>query len=159
MMRRLLLAAAAVIVAHGASGGGDPNRLFETKLSPEEKIQQALNRLTFGARPGDLAEVRKLGVEKWIELQLHPERIAENPVLEIRLKPLETIRMSGADILTQYSPQRPGMMMIAPIRVNELLPGEQFRKVYNGTAEERLAAIMALDPEKRKQVLAVVPTN
>jgi uncharacterized protein (DUF1800 family) len=159
MMRRLLLAAAAVIVAHGASGGGDPNRLFETKLSPEEKIQQALNRLTFGARPGDPAEVRKLGVEKWIELQLHPERIAENPVLEIRLKPLETIRMSGADILTQYSPQRPGMMMIAPIRVNELLPGEQFRKVYNGTAEERLAAIMALDPEKRKQVLAVVPDN
>jgi uncharacterized protein (DUF1800 family) len=159
MMRRLLLAAAAVLAAHGASGGGDPNRLFETKLSPEEKIQQAVNRLTFGARPGDLQEVRKLGVEKWIELQLHPERIAQNPVLDVRLKPLETIRMSGADILKQYSPQRPGMMMIAPIRVNELLPGEQFRKVYNGTAEERQAAIMALDPEKRKQVLAVVPDN
>ncbi len=159
MMRRLLLAAAAVLAAYGASGGGDPNRLFETKLSPEEKIQQAVNRLTFGTRPGDLEQVRKLGVEKWIELQLHPERIAQNPVLEIRLKPLETIRMSGADILKQYSPQRPGMMMIAPIRVNELLPGEQFRKVYNGTAEERLAAIMALDPEKREQVLAVVPDN
>ena len=159
MIGRLLLTVAAVLAAHGASGGGDPNRLFETKLSPEEKIQQAINRLTFGARPGDLAEVRKLGVEKWIELQLHPERIAENPVLEIRLKPLGTIRMSGADILKQYSPQRPGMMMIAPIRVNELLPGDQFRKVYNGTAEERSAAIMALDPEKRKQVLSVVPDN
>jgi uncharacterized protein (DUF1800 family) len=159
MIRRLLLAAAAVLVAHGASGGGDPNRLFETKLSPEEKIQQALNRLTFGARPGDIEEVRRLGLEKWIELQLHPERIAENPLLDTRLKPLETIRMDAADILKQYSPQRvQGMMIVAP-RPNELLPGDQFRKVFNGTAEERQAAIMALDPEKRKQVLAMVPDN
>ena len=112
MIRRLLLAAAAVLVAHGASGGGDPNRLFETKLSPEEKIQQALNRLTFGARPGDIEEVRRLGLEKWIELQLHPERIAENPLLDTRLKPLETIRMDAADILKQYSPQRVQGMMI-----------------------------------------------
>jgi uncharacterized protein (DUF1800 family) len=158
-IRRFLLAAAAVLVAHGASDGGSPNRLFETKLSPEERIEQALNRLTFGARPGDIEEVRRLGLEKWIELQLHPERISENPVLESRLKPLETIRMDAADILKQYSPQRlPGLTIAAP-RANELLPGDQFRKVYNGTAEERQAAIMALDPEKRRQVLAMVPDN
>ena len=81
---------------------------------PMRKSQQAVNRLTFGARPGDLEQVRKLGVEKWIELQLHPERIAENPVLEIRLKPLETIRIECADILKQYSPQRPGMLRSRP---------------------------------------------
>ena len=66
---------------------------FDAKLSPEQKILQAINRLTFGARPGDIEEVRRLGVEKWIALQLHPERIAEDPELEARLKPLETIRM------------------------------------------------------------------
>ena len=33
------------------------------------------------------------------------------------------------------------------------------RKVFNGTAEERRAAIMALDPEKRMKVLAAVPPN
>ena len=43
--------------------------------------------------------------------------------------------------------------------MNELLPGEQFRKVLNGTAEERRAAIMALDPEKRIKVLSAVPPN
>jgi hypothetical protein len=160
-IERLLLVAAVALAALGASGGGDPNRLFETKLSPEEKIEQAINRLTFGARPGDIEEVRRLGLEKWIELQLHPERIAENPLLETRLKPLETIRMDGADILKQYSPQRqPAMMMMAePVRVNELLPGDQYRKVFNGTAEERQAALTALDPEKRMQVLALVPDN
>ncbi len=45
-------------------------------------------------------------------------------------------------------------------RANEdLLLGRQFRKVYNGTAEERRAAIMALDPEKRKKVWHMVPDN
>ncbi|MDP9170267.1 MAG: DUF1800 domain-containing protein [Acidobacteriota bacterium] len=54
---------------------------FQTRLSSDQRILHALNRLTFGPRPAELDEVRRAGVEKWIELQLHPERIAENPVL------------------------------------------------------------------------------
>ena len=161
MMKRMLLTAAvAVLAANSASRDGNPPARFDAKLSPEEKIRQALNRLTFGARPGDMEAVRRLGVEKWIELQLHPERIAENPALAARLKPLATIDMETADILTKYFPQFPPGI-VPPNRVNltELLPGEQFRKVMNGTAEERRAAIMALDPEKRMKVLAMVPPN
>ena len=45
------------------------------ELLPDEQIQQVLNRLTFGARPGDAAAVRAMGIDKWIDLQLHPERI------------------------------------------------------------------------------------
>src|SRR5215470_14434916 len=105
MRIRLLLAAAVVMLA--ANGATPP----VNKLSPEQKILHVLDRLTFGARPGDFEEVRKLGVEKWIELQLHPERIAENPALEDKLKPLETIRMDAANVLKQYSPQRPAMIM------------------------------------------------
>jgi uncharacterized protein (DUF1800 family) len=97
-------------------------------------------------------------VEKWIELQLHPERIPENPALDAKLKPLESIRLDSAEILKQYFPQfPPGIIRSAPI--NELLPGEQMRKVFNGTAEERRAAIQALDSEKRMKVLAMVPPN
>ena len=161
MMKRMLLTAAvAVLAANGASREGNSPARFDAKLSPEEKIRQALNRLTFGARPGDMEAVRRLGVEKWIELQLHPERIVENPALAVRLKPLATIDMETADILTKYFPQFPPGI-VPPNRVNltELLPGEQFRKVMNGTAEERRAAIMALDPEKRMKVLAMVPPN
>src|SRR5262249_43967458 len=36
-------------------------------------------------------------------------------------------------------------------------PGDQMRQVLNGTAEQRRAAITALDPEKRMAVLAMVP--
>ena len=161
MMKRMLLAAAvAMLAANGASREGNPAARFDVKLSPEQRIRQALNRLTFGARPGDLEAVRRLGVEKWIELQLHPERIAENPALAARLKPLATIGMETADILTKYFPQfPPGVVPPNRVNLNELLPGEQFRKVFNGTAEERRAAIMALDPEKRMKVLTMVPPN
>ena len=161
MMKRMLLTAAvAVLAANGASREGNASARFDAKLSPDEKIRQALNRLTFGARPGDIEAVRRLGVDKWIELQLHPERIAENPALAARLKPLATIDMETADILTKYFPQfPPGVVPANRVNLNELLPGAQFRKVFNGTAEERRAAIMALDPERRMKVLAMVPPN
>ena len=44
--------------------------------SPDEQRRalHALNRLTFGPRPGDVQQVMAMGVEQWIELQLHPEK-------------------------------------------------------------------------------------
>ncbi|MGA2132485.1 MAG: DUF1800 domain-containing protein [Bryobacteraceae bacterium] len=75
---------------------------FRQPLSHDEKIQQALNRLTFGPRPGDAEQVRRLGLKKWIDLQLHPDRIPENPVLEAKLRPLDTLRMSTANMLKSY---------------------------------------------------------
>ncbi len=108
MIKRLLLPALFLaLAANGASPPGNPAPRFDAKLSPEQKILQALNRLTFGARPGDLEEVRRMGVEKWIALQLHPERIAEDPELESRLKPLETIRMDASGGSQQVLPAVP----------------------------------------------------
>src|ERR1700691_4138050 len=72
------------------------------KLSKDEQVIHALNRLTFGPRPGDVEAVRKLGLKKWIDLQLHPERIAENPELAQRLAPLESLRLSQADTERNY---------------------------------------------------------
>jgi uncharacterized protein (DUF1800 family) len=41
--------------------------------------------------------------------------------------------------------------------LNELLSQDQVRRVLNGTAEQRQSALASLDPEKRKQVLTVIP--
>src|SRR5579863_5976099 len=80
----LTLATAALLAVsvpfHGNAGGP-----FDTKLTKDQQILQALNRLTFGPRPGDTDEVRKIGLEKWIELQLHPDQIPENPELDAKL--------------------------------------------------------------------------
>ena len=68
-----------------------------SKLSKDDQVIHALNRLTFGPRPGDVEAVRKMGVKKWIDLQLHPERLAENPELAQKLAPLESLRLSQAE--------------------------------------------------------------
>src|SRR5215469_13013646 len=79
---------------------------FKKKLSKDEEIIHAVDRLTFGPRPADIDEVRRIGVKKWIELQLHPERIKENPELAAKLAPLESLRMTQAQTVAAYpSPQ------------------------------------------------------
>jgi uncharacterized protein (DUF1800 family) len=75
---------------------------FRQTIPTEQKAEHVLNRLTFGARPGDLQQVKALGLKKWIDLQLHPERIPENPALERKLRPLDTIGMSTAQMLQSY---------------------------------------------------------
>ncbi len=61
-------------------------RAFEKKLTKDRQIVHALNRLTFGPRPGDVEAVKKLGLKRWIDWQLHPDRIAENPDLDRHLR-------------------------------------------------------------------------
>ncbi len=132
---------------------------FNQKLTPDQQIIHALNRLTFGPRPGDIEQVRRIGLNKWIEQQLHPEQIPENPVLEAKLKPLGTLQMPLAQVVEEYTPRQPEAMGMlgGNLSLNTLLPNDQVRKVMNGTAEERTEVLKSLDPDKRKQVLAMVP--
>jgi uncharacterized protein (DUF1800 family) len=156
-MKRLVLtiATAALLVTIPHLGSSGP---FDQRLSPDQQIVQALNRLTFGPRPGDVEEVRRLGVAKWIELQLHPDQIPENPALDARLKPLETLRMDLPDIVKQYTPQQQPPLVLTGIgMMNNLLPPQDMTKVRTGTAEQRKAILASLDDEKRRQVLLQIP--
>lgn len=62
-------------------------------LSEREKIVHALNRLTFGPRPGDVDAVLAKGLDSWIEDQLHPGSI-DDSALNSRLAPYATTRMN-----------------------------------------------------------------
>jgi len=76
------------------------------RMTDDQKALHALNRLTFGPRPGDLEQIKKMGVSQWIEQQLQPESIPENPVLLAKLEPLDTLQMGTAAMLQKYpSPQ------------------------------------------------------
>ena len=77
---------------------------FQKKLSKDQQILHALDRLTFGPRPGDVEAVKKMGLKKWIDQQLHPERLPENPELAKKLEPLESLRMSQEDMVRAYPP-------------------------------------------------------
>jgi|SRR5579863_2288854 len=72
------------------------------QMPVDQKALHALNRLTFGARPGDLEALNQKGLDKWIEQQLHPREIPESPELESKLAPLDTLRMSTEDLARHY---------------------------------------------------------
>jgi hypothetical protein len=67
----------------------------------QRRALHALNRLTFGPRPGDVQQVMAIGVERWIDLQLHPEKI-DDGALNARLEPLRTLRMSTREIAEDF---------------------------------------------------------
>src|SRR5579863_114695 len=75
-----------------------PGQPSVPQMTADRKVLHALNRLTFGPRPGDLEAVNQKGLDAWIEQQLHPRSIAENPVLEAKLAPLDTLQMSTAEL-------------------------------------------------------------
>jgi len=64
-------------------------------------IAHVLNRLGYGARPGDIEKVRQAGVINYIEQQLHPERIADS-ALEARLEPFTTLGISQSALAREY---------------------------------------------------------
>jgi uncharacterized protein (DUF1800 family) len=101
------LASALLLFAAGLSLNAKktaPASPFTISLSSDQKIVHALNRLTFGPRPGDFDQARKMGLKKWIALQLHPDRIAENPLLNQKLAPLDTLRMTPMELARNYPP-------------------------------------------------------
>ena len=69
-----------------------------TQLQGDARILHALNRFTFGPRPGDLAAVRAMGLENWLDRQLHPEDLDQS-ALELRLAQFPAVQWTTPDLL------------------------------------------------------------
>jgi uncharacterized protein (DUF1800 family) len=88
------------------SGFGKSKEKHDASLGslPEQKrALHVLDRLTFGPRPGDLERVKAMGVDKWIEQQLHPEKITDSE-LDTRLRSLPTLAMSTPELIEKFPP-------------------------------------------------------
>jgi uncharacterized protein (DUF1800 family) len=108
--RRGLLVAMALLVVAGVTTqwalGSKKDKLpGATQMDPQKRAVHALNRLTFGPRPGDVELVARMGVDKWIELQLHPDKI-DDSALAARLDPFRTLRMGTREIVENFPPEQ-----------------------------------------------------
>jgi len=186
MRERALLAAAVVVAFVVGPLAAARGNLFQAKLSGEKKVRHALDRLTFGARPGEAEKVRAAGLNKWIERQLHPEKIAENPKLEEKLRPLDSLRMSSVEMARQYPPpqvirafaqgrtppgldaeQRKALERLAERFKKRREQGEQpamnqaareeLRSLRGSTPEESVERFFALPQERREALIEVMP--
>jgi uncharacterized protein (DUF1800 family) len=75
------------------------------QMDEQKRAEHVLNRLAFGPRPGDVAQVMAMGVDKWIDLQLHPEKINDS-ALETRLASLRTLHMDAREMIEKFPPQQ-----------------------------------------------------
>lgn len=75
---------------------------FSQKLDKDDRLRHALDRLTFGPKPGDFERIHALGLKKWLDAQLHPEKVPESPVLQTSLAPFETLRLNIHETYVRY---------------------------------------------------------
>ncbi|MEO8908842.1 MAG: DUF1800 domain-containing protein [Gemmatimonadaceae bacterium] len=75
------------------------------ELPADQQIIQALSRLTFGPRPGDVLKVRAIGLDKWIDQQLHPEKI-DDRANEQFIAGYDVLHQDQNDLLKQYAEQQ-----------------------------------------------------
>src|SRR5580698_4087777 len=78
-----------------------PASVQKTPLTHQQKTVHALNRLTFGPRPGDEQAVNKMGLEAWFERQLHPETI-DDSAFDARLDQFPALKLSQAEMMRRY---------------------------------------------------------
>ena len=100
-----IAATALVVPALLLARQNKPTASQAVQMNEHQRALHALNRLTFGPRPGDVQRVESMSVEKWIDQQLHPDRI-DNSALEAHLAPFRTLRMSTPELVEKFpSPQ------------------------------------------------------
>ena len=94
------------------------------QIKGQERVLHALNRLTFGPRPGDVQSVEAMGLDKWFERQLNPASI-DDSALEQRLDMFPAMRMQQAEMMARYpSPQ----MLKQIIDNNAPLPADPMQR-------------------------------
>jgi len=113
-----------------------------TDLNESEAILHALNRLTYGPRPGDLEVVRQVGLAKWIDQQLNPDSISDS-AMQARLEKYPTLHMSSAKLYSEF-PQPQQAAKKQGISV------EEYRKQQQTKQQEANQQMMAMENAEPK---------
>jgi uncharacterized protein (DUF1800 family) len=154
-----LVVGIAALLAVTVAVSGDAASSFDVKLSSDKQALHVLNRMAYGPRPGDVEAVRRMGVKEWIQQQLDPSKLPENPVLQSRLEQLVTLDMPTWQLLEKTA--QPGMqvMSFSTSMQNSNVPADKLAKLrsLNTPVEERTEILKSLAPEVRRQVLGELP--
>lgn len=73
----------------------------QAPLTEAQKARLVLDRLGFGARPGEVEKVEAMGAMNWIDRQLQPESIRDD-ALSPHLRGLTVPKMSTAELYRKY---------------------------------------------------------
>ena len=120
----------------------DATALSASPLTADQRALHALNRLTFGPRPGDVAAVEAMGLEKWVDAQLNPETI-DDSALEARLVDYPAMRLSQHELVERF----PSPAMIR--QAEQGRRGIPWNPVEKAIYEDQIAALRERQQEKK----------
>src|SRR5260370_4083996 len=110
MFKAFVLVGFLLTISAGLGIGGDKKAKSQSaaanappQMDDDKRIVHALNRFTFGVRPGEVERVRAVGLDKWLDQQLHPDRI-DDSATEARLAPFRTLKMSTREMVENFPP-------------------------------------------------------
>jgi|HubBroStandDraft_6_1064221.scaffolds.fasta_scaffold01848_6 uncharacterized protein (DUF1800 family) len=126
--------------------GKKKDKATAAQMDQRKQTVHVLNRLTFGPRPGELDQVMAIGIDKWIDQQLHPDKI-DDSALESRLSPFRTLRMDTREMVENFPPEQ---MIKAVADGKQSLPSDPLKRAVYQAQLERYQ-----DKEDRKQQTAV----
>jgi uncharacterized protein (DUF1800 family) len=100
---------------------GGPNVRPANVIADDNHITHLLNRIGFGPSPADIAKVREIGIENYIEQQLKPAKLPYPARLEQRLAALTTLDARIDQLSQDFEPPKAELKML----------GEAERKTLN----------------------------
>lgn len=90
--------------AHAAGTGAqlaDLSSVIEAPVATMSDTLHLLNRITYGPRPGEPAQVERLGYDAFLEQQLYPGRI-DDTAMNRRLAAFPSLTMRNGELLATY---------------------------------------------------------
>jgi uncharacterized protein (DUF1800 family) len=119
-------------------------------LSQEQRALHVLNRLGYGARPGDLPTVIGMGPERYIDQQLNPDSLQLPPSLLQRLKNLQVVNAPAGEVLAELvSAQRAA-------KQGDVASKQKLRETVQRIAEQTAQARMLRAIESPRQLEEVM---
>jgi len=118
------------------------------KLSNDQRILHTLNRLGFGAKPGDVEKVKSMGLERYIEQQLNPQSFSDSDLMA-KLDNFEVLNMQTSEIFAKY-PNGGGLL-----RMLEGNGRNNRNNAQNKMAMESEKDQQTQRRERRKKLLAI----
>ncbi len=156
LLTSLLPCGSAVIGATRASNQSNAETASSHRrgsgMSKHAKALHALNRLTFGPRPGEVEEVEAMGVERWIDLQLHPKKI-DDSALEQRLAEYKAPFMNPQTLMQEFPP---GNLIRQALKGGIAVPGgEPEQAVW----ESQMARVRQRQQSQAQQAMQAAQSN
>ena len=162
------LIATRAIAADQQIGAARASDKSTRQIDDGASVAHVLNRVAFGPRPGDIERVKRIGIDRYIDEQLDPDRIAVPDALTRRLAALDVQRLPAGTLIAafrddqravrqaqrnqpQASSGQPADAMQSKAATDDAIAArrEQYRRLAYQSAEARL--VQAIESPRQLQ--------